>query len=168
MAVAVDAFAAGEGDVTFDALARRAGVGVGTLYRNFPNRQALVEAVYRSELDDVVAQADALLAAHPADVALRRWIDRYAVFVAAKEGMAQAFREAVASGVIAATETREAIRGAVARFVAAGAVAGTLRGDVDADDVTTALLSVVVGTAGTGTAQRDRVLDIVVDGLRAR
>ncbi|UYM07203.1 TetR/AcrR family transcriptional regulator [Solicola gregarius] len=170
LAAASEAFAAGDGDVTFDSLARRAGVGVGTLYRNFSNRQALVEAVYRSELDDVVAHADALLSSYPADVALRRWVDRYATFVATKHGMAQAFREAVATGAIAATETRKRIRGTVEHFLAAGVEAGTLRDDVDGDDATTALLSAVLGTAGfaANDAQRARVLDIVVDGLKAR
>ena len=170
LAAAGEAFASGDGDVTFDALARRAGVGVGTLYRNFSNRQELVEAVYRAELDDVVSQSDDLLAAHPADVALRRWVDRYATFVATKQGMAQAFREAVASGAIVVTDTRERVRGAVESFLVAGAQEGTLREDVDGDDVTTVLLGAVLGTASIAAneAQRARVLDIVVDGLRPR
>ncbi|MDF0530215.1 TetR/AcrR family transcriptional regulator [Tsukamurella sp. 8F] len=170
LAAATSAFSAGEGDLTFEALARRAGVGIGTLYRNFADRQALVEAVYRAELDDVVEHADALLAEYPADVALRRWIDRYATFVTTKRGMAQAFQQAVASGAIAAPRTRERIRETVESFLAAGAESGVLRADVDGDDATTALLSAVLGTAGAGVSaeQRARVLDILVDGLRAR
>ncbi|GAA4401649.1 TetR family transcriptional regulator [Tsukamurella soli] len=169
LAAARDAFAAGDGDVTFDTLARRAGVGIGTLYRNFPNRQALVEAVYRSELDDVVASATTLLETHPADVALRRWVDRYAAFVATKHGMAEAFRQALTSGAIAASDTRERVRGTVGRFLTAGAADGTLRADVEADDVTVALLGAMLGTTSTAAdpGQRGRVLDLLVAGLRA-
>ncbi|MFW0793788.1 TetR/AcrR family transcriptional regulator [Gordonia sp. CPCC 205515] len=169
LVAARDAFAAGEGDVTLDALARRAGVGIGTLYRNFPTRQTLVEAVYRSELDDVVASAEALLESRPADVALRQWIDRYATFVATKQGMAEAFQQAVASGSIAASDTRGRIRATLARFLVAGAESGTLRADVDPDVATMALLGAFLGTtAATDRSQRDRVLDLLVDGLRPR
>lgn len=164
-----DAFAEGEGDVTLDALARRAGVGIGTLYRNFPTRQALVEAVYRSELADVVESADTLLQAHPADIALRQWIDRYATFVATKHGMAEAFQQAIASGAIGASETREHIRQTLARFLIAGAEAGTLRGDVDPDIATIALLGALLGTnSAESSAQRDQVVDLFVDALRSR
>ncbi|KQO64415.1 TetR/AcrR family transcriptional regulator [Curtobacterium sp. Leaf261] len=164
-----DAFAAGEGDVTFDALARRAGVGVGTLYRNFPTRQDLVEAVYHSELDEVVALAEALLREHRADVALRHWIDRYATFFATKHGMAEAFQQAVASGVIAGTDTRARIHGVLGAFLAAGAADGTLRADVDAGVATSIILGSFLATAGVGVeGQRGRVLDVVVDGLRPR
>ena len=72
------------GDAKVSLVAQAAGVGVATLYRNFPTREALVEAVYRSELDDLAADAEPLLAAHKALVALRMWMDRYARFVAAK------------------------------------------------------------------------------------
>lgn len=168
LTAARDAFASGDGSVSFDALARRAGVGVATLYRNFPNRQALVEAIYHSELDDLVTLADTLLAAEPADVALRHWMDHYAVFVATKHGMAEAFQQAVATGSIGAGETRERIRTVVGDFLSHGAAAGTLRGDIDPDDATTALLGAVLGalSSGADSRQRERVLDIVVGGLR--
>ncbi|WP_076475713.1 TetR/AcrR family transcriptional regulator [Williamsia sterculiae] len=169
LVAARDAFAAGEGDVTFDALARRAGVGVGTLYRNFPDRQALVEAVYRTELDAVAESAGELLDKHPADVALRRWFDRYTGFVATKKGMAEAFQQAVASGAVTAGETRERIRSTIDRFLLVGSATGALRGDVLSDDVTVALLGAVLGTAAdTDGKRRGRVLDLLVDGLRPR
>jgi AcrR family transcriptional regulator len=169
LATARDAFAAGEGDVTFDALARRAGVGVGTLYRNFPTRQDLVEAVYRSELDDVVALAEVLLREHPADVALRQWLDRYATFFATKHGMAEAFQQAIASGAVAAPNTRVRINGVLAEFLAAGVEDGSLRADVEPDVATSMILGSFLATAGVeDDGQRGRVLDVVVDGLRPR
>ena len=164
-----DAFTAGEGDITFDALARRAGVGVGTLYRNFATRQALVEAVYRSELDDVVHYADGLLEKHSADETLRHWLDRYATFVATKHGMAEAFTQAIASGAVVAGDTRERIGETLERILAAGAEDGTLRTDVRADDAVVALLGVFLGlTRSRDDAQRRRVLDLYVDALRRR
>ncbi|OZC30663.1 TetR/AcrR family transcriptional regulator [Gordonia polyisoprenivorans] len=164
-----DAFTAGEGDITFDALARRAGVGVGTLYRNFATRQALVEAVYRSELDDVVHYADGLLEKRSADETLRHWLDRYATFVATKHGMAEAFTQAIASGAVVAGDTRERIGETLERILAAGAEDGTLRTDVRADDAVVALLGVFLGlTRSRDDAQRRRVLDLYVDALRPR
>lgn len=170
LVAARDAFAAGNGDITFDSLARQAGVGIGTLYRNFPNRQELVEAVYRAELVELVAEADGALDAGPADAALRRWIDRYAGFVATKQGMAEAFQQAIATGAIAAGETRAQVRGAVARFLARGAIDGSLRADLDPDDVTVALVGAFLGALrlAADDAQRARVLDLIVEGLRPR
>lgn len=170
IAAARGAFAHGEGDVTFDALARRAGVGVGTLYRNFASRQALVEAVYRSELDDLSRIANEALEHSPADVAFRQWIDRYAIFVATKHGMAEGLMQAVASGAVTAGETRERIRATVERFLIAGARDGSLRRDLDPDDVTVALLSTFIGIAGAhvDAGQRSRVLDLLVDAVRPR
>ena len=76
---ATAAFTAADGTtVSLEAIARDAGVGIGTLYRHFPNREALVEAVYRTELAEVAASAGQLLERHPPVVALRRWMDRYA------------------------------------------------------------------------------------------
>ncbi|MGN2638666.1 TetR/AcrR family transcriptional regulator [Nocardia takedensis] len=164
-----DAFAAGEGNLSMDALARRAGVGIGTLYRHFPTRQALVEAVYRAELDAVIDSAQALLDAYPADVGLRRWIDRYAGFVATKQGMAEAFQQAIASGAVAMRETRERVRQALALLLSAGVETGVLRDDIDPDVATMALLGAVVASRSlTETAQRARVFDLFVDGLRPR
>ena len=87
--VATAAFASGADQVTLEAIARKAGVGIGTLYRHFPSREALTEAVYRTELAEVAASATQLVNQHPPAIALRRWMDRYAEFVAAKRGMAE-------------------------------------------------------------------------------
>ena len=75
--VATAAFAAAEARaVSLESIARDAGVGIGTLYRHFPNREALVEAIYRAELAEVAAAAERLLKRHPPKIALRRWMDR--------------------------------------------------------------------------------------------
>ncbi|MCR6487499.1 TetR/AcrR family transcriptional regulator [Amycolatopsis sp. OK19-0408] len=168
--VARAAFAnAADAPVALEAIAREAGVGIGTLYRHFPTRESLVEAVYAAELDDVTASAPALLAELPPEAALRAWMDRYAAFVATKRGMADALRASLASGRIATPVTRERITGAIGAILAAGARSGTLRGDADPDDVTTMLLGVSLATpSGSDPERIGRLLDLVMDALRPR
>lgn len=98
---AAAAFTANGASASLESIARDAGVGIGTLYRHFPNREALVEAVYQAELAEVAAAAGQLLKRHPPKIALRRWMDRYASFVAAKRGMAESLQAIFASGAIA-------------------------------------------------------------------
>ena len=152
-----------------EGVAQAAGVGVATLYRHFPTREALVEAVYASELDALGADADALLAAHGALDALRMWMDRYARFVAAKHALRDALRIALTSPSASTPQTRARIRAVVARFAAAGAADGTLRGDVEPDDVTLILAGAVLMTAtSTDATQLRRLLDLLADALRPR
>jgi AcrR family transcriptional regulator len=169
IAVARAAFATAEGPVSLEGIARQAEVGIGTLYRHFPTREALVEAVYGAELDDVTASAATLLDELPPEAALRAWMDRYAAFVSTKRGLMDTLRAGWASGRIATPTTRERITAAIATILASGARAGSLRGDVDPDDVTAMLVGVLVSAgAGESPAQQGRLLDLVVDALRPR
>lgn len=181
------AFAAADDTVAIESIARDAGVGIGTLYRHFATREALVEAVYAAELDDLAASAAMLLAEFPPDLALRAWVERYAEFAATKRGMIDTLRAGWASGRIATPTTRKRINTAIGTLLAAGAEAGSLRGDVDPDDVTTLLLGVFLSTSATSSmasrsstatssstanssaaAQTGRLLDLLVDALRPR
>lgn len=166
LATAAAAFAAADGPVSLEGIARDAGVGIGTLYRHFPNREALVEAVYRSELEEVAASAAELVGRHPPAVALRRWMDRYAEFVAAKRGMAESLHAMFTAGVVQPTQTRDSVVGAVATLLNAGAADGSLRADVTADDVVSSLLGIFL--ASVSGEQAARLLDLLVDGLVAR
>src|SRR3954449_8394084 len=87
LAAAVKLFASCGGQVSLEAIAKEAGVGIGTLYRHFPTREDLVEAVYLSELDRLQAGTAELLAGEPADRALRAWMDRFVDWVEGKQGM---------------------------------------------------------------------------------
>ncbi|EOD66302.1 TetR/AcrR family transcriptional regulator [Amycolatopsis vancoresmycina] len=166
VAVARAAFAAADGTVALEAVAREAGVGIGTLYRHFPTREALVEAVYAAELDDVTAGAPALLEQLPPEQALRAWMDRYAAFVATKRGMADVLRAGVASGRIATPVTRQRITAAIGSILDAGAAAGTLRA-ADPEDVTLLLLGVFLSTGSEpDPARTGRMLDLIVGALR--
>lgn len=166
LAAAAAAFATAEdGDVTLEAIARDAGVGIGTLYRHFPSREALIEAVYRAELAEVSASATELLAAHPPALALRRWMKRYAAFVAAKRGMAESLRAVFESGAVDQNDTRTSIVGAVELLLKAGAADGGLRADVRADDVVSSLLGIFLASGSAEQAQR--MLDLLAAGIGA-
>lgn len=165
--VATAAFATAEGrPVSLESIARDAGVGIGTLYRHFPNREALVEAIYRAELAEVAAAAEELLERHPPRTALRRWMDRYAAFVAAKRGMAESLHAIFDSGALQPSQTRDSIVGAVGTLLRAGAGDGTLREDVQADDVVASLLGIFLVTGSP--EQTSRMLDLLVAGIAAK
>jgi AcrR family transcriptional regulator len=164
---ATAAFAAADGTVvSLEAIARDAGVGIGTLYRHFPNREALIEAVYRTELAEVSASAAELLEHHPPVTALRHWMNRYASFVAAKQGMAESLSAMFASGAVERGDTRASIVGAVDTLLSAGAADGSLRSDVAADDVVSSLIGIAIASHSAEQAQRMRAL--LVDGLVVR
>lgn len=163
LAAAAAAFAAADGPVSLEAIARDAGVGIGTLYRHFPNREALVEAVYSTELAEVAASAGELLRRHRPVPALRHWMDRYATFVAAKRGMAESLQAMFTSGVVQPSQTRDSIIGAISTLLKAGAQDGSLRADIAPDDVVTSMLGIVL--ASRSAQQTARLLDLLVDAL---
>ena len=92
IAVARTAFAAADDTVPLEGIAREAGVGIGTLYRHFPTREALVEAVYAAELDNITSSVPALLDQLPPQLALRAWLGSYGAFAAMKRGMVDTLR----------------------------------------------------------------------------
>ncbi|PPJ03533.1 TetR family transcriptional regulator [Nocardia nova] len=161
---ALTAFTGEEGTVSLDAIAKSAGVGIGTLYRHFPSREALIEAAYRSELEQLCDQAAHLLADHSPEDALRIWLGRYADFVATKRGMAEALREVIASGAVTSAQTRERLSAAIRSVLDAGISAGTLRDDVRPEDITAAMAGATL--AGIDREQIDRLLDLLLDGVR--
>jgi len=162
--VATAAFATAEGrPVSLESIAREAGVGIGTLYRHFPNREALVEAIYRAELAEVAAAAEQLLKRHPPKEALRRWMNRYASFVAAKRGMAESLHAIFDSGAMEPSQTRDSIVGAVDMVLRAGADDDSLRSDVQADDVVSSLIGIFLASGSP--EQTGRMLDLLAAGV---
>lgn len=160
-------FAAGGDKVTLETIAREAAVGIGTLYRHFPTREALVEAVYRAELSRLCGSAGELLATHRPDVALRAWMDRFADYLATKREIADALRAVILSGAITSSQAREQLSAAVQTLLDAGVAAGTLRGDVRAEDVVASLVGIFLACGQPEQrGQADRILDLLMDGLR--
>jgi AcrR family transcriptional regulator len=169
LATAVDLFASSGHDVSLEAIAKKAGVGIGTLYRHFPTREALVEAAYRSEVDRLCDSAEELLHDHPPDQALAEWMDRFVSYAAAKRGMKGALQGVVASGSPLFADAREQLRGAIATLLDAGKAAGTIRKDADPEDVLRATGSVWQLSDEPGWQdQARRILGLLIDGLRYR
>jgi AcrR family transcriptional regulator len=164
---AARAFAEGGADVTLDSIARAAGVGIGTLYRHFPTRDALVEAVYRNELARLCDSVPGLLAAMPAAAALRAWMDNFIDYIAAKRGMGDALRAVVAAGGNPFSHIRDLMVSAVATLIKAGIAEDTVRADVDPADVLSSLSgATLVASEPTQREMAGRLLDLLMDGLR--
>ncbi len=165
--VAVQAFSHDGADVSLESIAKRAEVGIGTLYRHFPTRQALVEAAYRNELGRLCDGVEALIASHGADRATRLWMDQFVDYMTTKRGMADALRVVIASGGNPFAQSRDRMLAAVTTLLEAGEAAGSLRSDIEPGDVLASLSGVSL-TAGDP-AKRDqarRLLDLLMDGLR--
>jgi AcrR family transcriptional regulator len=167
LVAAIEAFAEDGPEVALDAIAARAGVGIGTLYRHFPNRNALIVEAYRHEVEQLCASAPTLLGTLPPDQALYGWMERFTQYVATKRGMGEALRSAVDSDSPLFVRTREDIVGTLRRLIEAGATDGSLRRDVDPEDVLRAMGAVWHLPMRPGW-QDDarRLLDLLVDGLR--
>jgi AcrR family transcriptional regulator len=167
LASAVAAFSKEGPEVTLESIAKDAGVGIGTLYRHFPSREALVEAAYRSELARLCDAVPELLATMPADKALRTWMDLFIEYSTTKRGMSDALRMVIALGGNPFAESRSRLIAAVSALLTEGAADGALRADVDPADLLASMsgVSLAVGDPGQRT-QAGRLLDLLMDGLR--
>jgi AcrR family transcriptional regulator len=164
---AVHALSQAGPEVTLDTIAKDAGVGIGTLYRHFPTREALVEAAYRNELARLCDAATEHLRDAPPDAAMRAWMDRFVDYMTTKRGMAGALRAVIASGGNPYAQSRDRLTAAITTLLEAGAAAGTVRSDVEPGDILASLSG--VSLAAGEPAQRDqarRLLDLLLDGLR--
>jgi AcrR family transcriptional regulator len=160
-------FASADAPVALEAVAREAGVGIGTLYRHFPTRESLVEAVYRDQIKKLDDTATELLREHRPAAALRLWMDAFLDWAVTKHGMVDALRAVVSSGRIGPNEMRGELESVVSLFLAKGAEVGDIRSDVDAADVAATLSGVLaVASAPNQRAQAGRMLDLIADGLR--
>jgi AcrR family transcriptional regulator len=169
LSVAVRAFSQHGPDVTLEAIAKEAGVGIGTLYRHFPTREALIEAAYRSELARLCDAVPDLLRDMPPDEATRTWMDRYLEYMTTKRGMADALRVVIASGGTPYAQSRDRLITAITSLLQAGAASGALRADIEPADVLASLsgISLAAGEPAQR-AQARRLLDLLMDGLRYR
>jgi AcrR family transcriptional regulator len=165
--VAVRAFSHEGPDLTLETIAKEAGVGIGTLYRHFPTREALVDAAYQNELGRLCDAAADLLESMAPDVALRTWMDHFVDYMTTKRGMADALRAVIASGGNPFASSRDRLTSAISSLLEAGAAAGVVRSDIEPGDVLASLSG--VSLAAGEPAQRDqarRLLDLLMDGLR--
>jgi AcrR family transcriptional regulator len=167
VAAAEAVFAEQGPDASLEEIARRAEVGIGTLYRHFPTRQALLEAVFRDSVVALCDQADALIGdATPYD-ALRTWL-RMQLEHATTYGSLAASAMLTSLDRDGTTSSCEAMRQAAALLLARAQVAGTVRRDVDADDVMRLVgaLALAVDDSPDGAERADRLFGLMMDGLR--
>jgi AcrR family transcriptional regulator len=162
--VAHDAFAE-SADASLNSIAKRAGVGAGTLYRHFPTREALILAVYRNDVQMLVDSVSDVLAQHEPLGAFRVWFERLADFVRIKHGLGEALHSAAAQDVI--NETYAPVTAAIGELLAACEAAGAVRPGLDPADVLQ-LMGFLwrVGPGEAGKAQATRLFDLVLDGFR--
>jgi AcrR family transcriptional regulator len=166
---AAAAFARDGADTSLKAIAKEAGVGIGTLYRRFPTRDDLIEATYRNETTRLCESASELLERSDPATALRQWMDRFVDYMLTKHGMSSALPSILAAEDGLRAGTRSRLRDAIATLLATGIQANSLRSDVSADDVMMALggITLIAGAE----QQRDlaaRLLDLLMDGLTVR
>lgn len=141
-------------DVPLSAIAKKAGVGQGTFYRNFPNREALVLEIYRYEMQQVATAAAELLCGRTPDVALREWMDRLARFAMTKAGLADAIRLVTSTPGGPAKPGPAPVMEAAATLLRANEEAGTIRPGVTPDDFFLAIMRpLAAGSAGRLAAQ---------------
>jgi AcrR family transcriptional regulator len=166
---ATRAFAASDTEPSMREIARQAGVGVGTLYRHFPTRESLVDAVYQDQVERLTTGARTLLAAHPPARALRLWMDLFADWLATKHGMTDTLLAMIDTGEISLAHSRRELLTAITAILDAGATAGDIRTDITAEDVAAALLGLLaVAGKRDHRAQAERLLDLLMDGLRSQ
>jgi AcrR family transcriptional regulator len=166
LAAATRAFASSETEPSMRAIARDAGVGIATLYRHFPTRESLVDAVYQDQVQRLTLGARELLQQLPPAKAMRRWMDLFADWLATKHGMLGTLLAMIESGEIAHAQTRAELLEAITTILDAGSAAGDLRADISAEDIAASLLG-IFGVAGKPEqrAQADRLLNLLMDGL---
>lgn len=165
---AAEVFRPGGSQGSLEAVARSAGLGIGTLYRHFPTREALFEAVYRHEVEQLAELAETLSGEDDPVDALRHWMRANIAMIATKKGMLTALALAVDSSSDLYAYSRQRLTGAIAILLARAVAAGTMRDDVDAEDLLHTLVGFCMTRHQPGwEVAVIRLVDIFVDGLVA-
>ena len=159
-------FAASGVDAPVREIAERAGVGIGTVYRHFPQRSDLVAAVFRKEVDACAAAASELAAEHAPGEALARWMQRYADFIATKRGLASALHSGDPTFDSLPAYFQQQLHPALRTLIDGAAAAGEARGDIDADDLLSAVARLCMSANDDKPDHARRMVALLVDGLR--
>jgi len=163
---AMAVFATSGVDAPVRQIAARAGVGLGTVYRHFPQRSDLIAAVFRHEIDACADAAPLLAVAHEPGEALARWMLRYVDFVAAKRGLAPALHSGDPAFDTLRAYFEQRLRPALQTLLESAAAAGEVRADVAADDILGAVASLCMHAFNQGAEHARRMVSLFVDGLR--
>ncbi|WP_426592854.1 TetR/AcrR family transcriptional regulator [Cellulomonas sp. McL0617] len=155
-------------DASLEEIARRAGVGVGTLYRHFPSRTVLVEQVYRHSVAELCDEVPHLAATLPPGDALETWLMGFVTYVGRKRGLATALRGALGDDAsVVFADVHAQLKSAGDVLLVAAQDAGVVRTDVETMDVLRAVSGVCSATADAADPEKTRrVLRLLLDGLR--
>jgi AcrR family transcriptional regulator len=160
-------FSAGGPDASLEAVARTAGVGIGTLYRHFPTREALFEAVYRREVEHLADLAEQLKDKPDPLDALRQWMRSNVKFVATKKGMSEALALAAYKNPELFSHSYDSLTRAIGSLLDRAIAAGEIRDDISAEDLLRALVGMCYTHDQPGWQKSVlRLVDVFIDGLR--
>jgi AcrR family transcriptional regulator len=164
---AKEAFARGGANASLDDIAKQAGVGPGTLYRHFPTRADLLQAVYRTEVEKLAEAQQRLAQSMPPIEALRAWMLLFVDYIAAKQIIAPALNTLVGDPSKAFEASRERVQGAMRALVERAIESGYIRRDLDPIDLLRALIGVAnVATNPDWRQSARRLVDILISGSR--
>jgi AcrR family transcriptional regulator len=169
LTAAKEVFGDGGAEASLEAVARAAGVGIGTLYRHFPTREALFEAVYRREVQQLADLAEKLKQATPPIEALRQWMRSNVKFVATKKGMSAALALAAYKNSELFSYSFDQLTQAVGGLLERAVAAGEIRDDISPEDLLRALVGMCYMHDQPGWQKSVlRLVDVFIDGLRIR
>lgn len=166
LAAAKVVFAAAGVDAPAKDIADRAGVGVGTLYRHFPQRADLAKAVLDSEIDDCAQAGPALSAEHPPGLALRKWLLRYTAFLATKDGLASALASGSTSFDTLRNHILDTLEPTLRALLDAATADGQIRPDVGPRQLMYAVAKLCLPATGEPADDRQKMVAVLLDGLR--
>jgi AcrR family transcriptional regulator len=163
---AMAVFATSGVDAPVREIAEKAGVGVGTIYRHFPQRSGLIAAVFRREIDACANTASVLAGEHEPGEALARWMQRYVEFIAAKRGLAKALHSGDPAFDTLPAYFKQRLEPALRALLKSAASSDQVRTDIDAEELLGAVASLCMHAYEKGPKQARRMVSLLVDGLR--
>jgi AcrR family transcriptional regulator len=163
---ALAVFATSGVDAPVREIADKAGVGIGTFYRHFPQRSDLIVAVFRHEVDACADAAPVLATEHESAEALARWMQRYAAFIATKRGLATALHSGDPAFDTLPAYFQQRLEPALRTLLESAAAAGEVRTDIAARDLLGAVASLCMHAYDQGPEHARRMVSLLVDGLR--
>jgi len=160
------AFRDADADTSLEEIAKRAGVGIGTLYRHFPTRLALLEGVYRDEVDELDRATQGLMESDDPEQALNTWLDLFVDYATTKRALFHELVDAIGRDSELLTHSRGVIERSASGILGRAQEAGAIRTDIEFGDVLR-LAGGCTMMPGSTDEQRKRMMRVVVDGLRA-
>jgi AcrR family transcriptional regulator len=163
------AFAEVGTNVALEEIARRAGVGIGTLYRHFPTREAMLEAVYRREVEQLSEVVPQLLERSAPGEALHKWMHLFVDYIATKRLIVPSLGPTTGRSSTLYATSAELITGALSTLIKRAIASGDVRKDIDPSDLLRAMIGVTYQNPDAGwEASARRVIDLLMDGLKAK